>query len=144
MALSLDELLDSFIHGLSTLHDPKMLLTISCWSIAFWLFICAGFWAGVRAYVPDFAFTGTFLIMILLAIGIALPTPGAVGSYHLLCQFALTHFFGILETKAGAVALVSHFLSFIPVTLFGLALLWKEGLSTAKLQKMASTENLKD
>ena len=134
---SLDGILDSFIEGLSILHDPKLLLKIGCWSIAFWLLISAGFWAGVRAYVPDFPFTGTFLVMILLAIGIAVPTPGAVGSYHLACKIGLSRFFGVPETRAIAIALISHFITFVPVTILGVAFLWHEGLTAAKLKKIA-------
>jgi len=134
---SLDGILDSFIEGLSILHDPKLLITIGCWSIAFWLLICTGFWGSVRAYVPDFPFTGTFLVMILLAIGIAVPTPGAVGSYHYFCQTGLSRFFGVPETLAGAVALIGHFITFVPVTILGVAFLWHEGLTAAKLKKIA-------
>jgi uncharacterized protein (TIRG00374 family) len=137
---SIDDILDSFIQGLSILHDPKILFTIAYFSIAFWLIICAGFWAGVRAYVPGFAFTSTFLIMTLLALGIAVPTPGGVGSYHLACKLGLTVFFNVPEEQASAIALVSHALVFIPITILGLIFLWREGLSAGKIQKIAETE----
>jgi glycosyltransferase 2 family protein len=137
---SIDDILDSFIEGLSILHDPKILVTIAYFSIVFWVIICAGFWAGVRAYVPGFAFTNTFLIMTLLALGIAVPTPGGVGSYHLACKLGLALFFNVPERQASAVALVSHALVFIPMTILGLILLWKEGLSTGNIQQMAETE----
>ncbi len=142
IAHSLDGILDSFIEGLSILHDPKLLIKIGCWSIAFWLLICAGFWAGVRAYVPGFPYTGTFLVMILLAIGIAVPTPGAVGSYHLACKIGLSRFFGVPESMASAVAVIGHFITFVPVTILGVAFLWHEGLTAAKLKKIA--ENSKE
>ncbi len=139
IAHSIDDILDSFIQGLSILHDPKILLKITYWSIFFWLLICAGSWAAVRAYVPHFDFFGTFLLVTLLAIGIAVPTPGGIGSYHFACQLGLTLFFNVPEAKAGAVALVSHALVFIPVTILGMVYLWQEGLNTVKIQKM--TEN---
>ncbi|HEY4491589.1 MAG TPA: lysylphosphatidylglycerol synthase transmembrane domain-containing protein, partial [Acidobacteriota bacterium] len=128
-AHSLEGILDSFTEGLSILHDGKILITISYWSILFWILICAGVWAGVRAYVPDFPFTGTFLIMILLAIGIAVPTPGAVGSYHFACKISLTRFFGVPDAEAAAVALVTHFLAFVPITILGTIFIWREGLT---------------
>jgi uncharacterized protein (TIRG00374 family) len=133
---SIDGVLDSFIEGLSILHDPVILLKITYWSILFWLVIAVSFWAGVRAYLPTFPFTGTFLIMILLAIGIAVPTPGGVGSYHLACKIGLTRFFDVPDAQAGAIALVSHAISFIPITIQGLFHLWHEGLSTKRLSKM--------
>jgi uncharacterized protein (TIRG00374 family) len=137
IAHSIDDILDSFIQGLSILHDPKILWKISYYSIGFWVLICAGFWAGVRAYSPNFAFFGTFLIMTLLALGVAVPTPGGIGSYHLACQLGLTRFFNVPEAQASAIALVSHALAFIPMTILGLIFLWQEGLSTRKIQKIA-------
>jgi hypothetical protein len=82
IAHSIDDILDSFVQGLSILHDPRILWKISYNSILFWGLICVGVWAGIRAYVPGFDFFGTFLIVPLLAIGIAVPTPGGIGSYH--------------------------------------------------------------
>jgi glycosyltransferase 2 family protein len=140
IAHSIDDILDSFIQGLSILHDPKILWKISYYSIGFWLLICAGFWAGVHAYYPNFAFFSTFLVMTLLALGVAVPTPGGIGSYHLACQLGLTRFFNVPEAQASAIALVSHALAFIPMTILGLIFLWQEGLSTRKIQKIAQKE----
>ena len=137
IAHSLDEVLDSFIQGLSILHDPKILITISYWSIFLWMVIAVGFWAGVRAFIPHFAFQNTFLIMILLAIGVAIPTPGAVGSYHLACKIGLASFFSVPDAQAGAIAIVAHFITFVPVTILGIIFLWQEGLSAKKLTKIA-------
>jgi len=134
---SLDDVLDSFIEGLSILHDPKILFTITGWSLFLWLVIAVGFWAGVRAFVPQFAFQNTFLIMILLAIGVAIPTPGAVGSYHLACKLGLTSFFNVPDAQAGAIAIVAHFITFVPVTILGVIFLWHEGLSAKKLTSIA-------
>lgn len=133
---SIDQILDSFVEGLSILHDPRILAKISYWSVIFWLVICVSFWAGARAFHPSFPFTGTFLIMILLAIGIAVPTPGGVGSYHLMCKIGLMRFFDVPETQASAIALVSHAINFIPITIQGLAFLWHEGLSTRKISSL--------
>lgn len=137
IAHKLDDVLDSFIQGLSILHDPKILITISYWSIFLWMVIAVGFWAGVRAFIPQFAFQNTFLIMILLAIGVAIPTPGAVGSYHLACKIGLTSFFSVPDVQAGAIAIVAHFITFVPVTILGIIFLWQEGLSAKKLTTIA-------
>lgn len=141
IAHSLDEILDSFIEGLSILDDPRILWKISYWSILFWLFICSGFWAAVRAYLPDFPFVSTFLLMTLLAIGIAVPTPGGVGSYHFACQIGLTRFFAVPESEAAAIALVSHFAAFVPVTLLGLVFMYREGFSTKQLRTIAEQKD---
>lgn len=141
MANKLDDILDSFIQGLSILHDPKLLLKIAAWSIFMWLVICFSFWAGVVAYIPDFHFSNVFLILVLLAIGVAVPTPGAVGSYHLACKIGLTRFFGVPDAQAGAIAVVSHFIGFVPVTLLGILFLWREGLTAGKISEIAESKN---
>ena len=140
IAHSLDDILDSFIHGLSILHDLRTLWKIAYFSVFFWILICVGVWAGIRAYVPDFHFFDTFLIVPLLAIGIAVPTPGGIGSYHYACQLGLTRFFGVSDTSAAAIALVSHAMTFIPITIVGVFLLWREGLNAVKLQKMTQNK----
>ena len=137
---SIDDILDSFIQGLSILHDPQLLLKIFVYSIGFWMLICVGFWACVLAYVPHFNFFATFLVMTLLAIGIAVPTPGGIGSYHFACQIGLTLFFNVPKAEAGAIALVSHALAFIPMTILGLFYLWQEGLSAVNIQSMTEGE----
>lgn len=139
-AEKIDGVLDSFVEGLSILHDRIILLKISFWSILFWMVISLSFWASVKAYRPDFPFTGTFLIMILLAIGIAVPTPGGVGSFHFMCKFGLTKFFGVPDAQAASIALVFHAIGFIPVTIQGLLFLWHEGLSTKKLSSIAESQ----
>lgn len=136
-AASLDHVVDSFVEGLSILHDPGILFKISYWSIIFWLVICVGFWACAKAFHPAFPFTGTFLIMILLAVGIAVPTPGGVGSYHILCKFGLMRFFNVPDAQASAIALVSHAINFIPVIFQGLIFFWHEGLTTRKISNIA-------
>lgn len=137
MANALEGILDSFIEGLAILDHPKLLLQITVWSIGFWLVIATTFWACARAYTDNFAFPSTFLIMIILAVGIAIPTPGGVGSYHFACKIGLTRFFEVTDTQAGAIALVSHFINFVPITILGLILLWQGGLTPDKITEIA-------
>ena len=138
----IDGILESFIEGLSILSDRLILFKISYWSILFWMVISVSFWATAKAYGVDFPFTGTFLIMIILAIGVAVPTPGGVGSFHFACKFGLTRFFDVTDAQAGAIALVFHATSFIPVTIQGLIFLWHEGLSTQKLSTLAEDKDV--
>jgi uncharacterized membrane protein YbhN (UPF0104 family) len=79
-------------------------------------------------------FAGSFLVVGYLTVGVAAPTPGAVGGFHKMYQLALTQFFGADETVAGAAAIVLHLLSFVPVTLLGLLFMWQDGLSLGRLK----------
>jgi len=144
MAHSMEGLLDSFIDGLSILHSPKILFQISAWSIFMWLVIAVSFYAAVKAYIPNFAFTSTFLILIILAIGIAIPTPGGVGSFHFACKIGLTKFFGVPDAQAGAIAIVAHAIGFVPITIQGFFHLWHEGLSANKISEIADADDGKN
>jgi len=41
------------------------------------------------------------------------------------------------DAQAGAIAIVAHFITFVPVTILGIIFLWQEGLSAKKLTTIA-------
>src|SRR5262249_29690261 len=116
---------------------PILILKIAIWSAFLWFVIALSFWATARAYLTEFPLPNVFLIMIVLAIGIAVPTPGGVGSYHLACKIGLTRFFGVPDSQATAIAVVSHFINFVPVLILGIFFLWHEGLTAGKITHIA-------
>jgi uncharacterized protein (TIRG00374 family) len=120
---------DTFRSGLGVLVDGSGLLKIGLMSVLLWLSICLSFWLGARAFEVEFGFVDTFLVIGFLTVGVAVPTPGAIGGYHVMCALALTTLFGTEATLAKAVALVSHAISFLPVTILGIFLFAKSGLS---------------
>ena len=67
-------------------------------------------------------------------IGVAVPTPGGVGSYHEAYRFGMTTFFGAREDQAVAAAIVLHAISFVPVVLVGLVFMAQDGLSVGGLE----------
>ena len=73
-------------------------------------------------------------------LGLAIPTPGGVGGYHTAVAYALTGFYGVPKDTAAAFALVSHALSFVPVTLVGLGFLLAGGLSLKALREEGEKE----
>ena len=80
---------------------------------------------------------GSFLLQALLVIGVAVPTPGGVGSFHEAYRFGMTTFFGAANDKAIAAALVLHAISFVPVILLGLLFMAQDGLSLGGLKELA-------
>jgi len=87
-----------------------------------------------------FSYLGSFLVMTLLVVGVAMPTPGAVGGFHTMYKFAVTTFFGVPNDRAVGAAIVLHAASFVPVTLLGLAFMAREGLSFGRMRELASEE----
>jgi uncharacterized membrane protein YbhN (UPF0104 family) len=84
-------------------------------------------------------FEGTFLLQALLVIGVAVPTPGGVGSYHAAYRWGVTTFFGAQNDQAVAGAIVTHAISFVPVVLLGLLFMAQDGLSVRRLKDIAGT-----
>jgi hypothetical protein len=103
-------------------------------SIVVWLAICLSFWLAAQALGVAFGLGDTFLVIGFLTVGVALPTPGAIGGYHYMCSLALTTLFGVEASPAAAVALVAHAISFIPVTILGILLFVKAGLSFSQFK----------
>jgi hypothetical protein len=103
-----------------------------------WMSIAAGIWLTSRAFHITFPYTGSFLVMTVLVVGVAAPTPGGVGGFHAAYQFAVTEFFTAPFDRAIGAAIVLHALSFVPVTLIGLAFMAREGLTFGRAREIAS------
>jgi uncharacterized membrane protein YbhN (UPF0104 family) len=85
-----------------------------------------------------FGYLGSFLVMTLLVVGVAMPTPGQIGGFHAMYKIAVVKFFGVDEATAVGAGFVLHAISFLPVTLLGLAFMAREGLTFARMKQMAS------
>jgi hypothetical protein len=138
-AASAARLAHAFAEGLAVMRSPAQLVGAAAWSVALWGSIAVGIWLTSRAFDLTFAFSGSFLVMMCLAAGVSLPTPGGVGGFHWTYQFAVTTFFGAPVDVAVAAALVLHAVSFVPVTVFGLIFMWQDGLTLGGLNRMRAT-----
>ena len=114
------------------------------WSFPLWLAIAAEAWAVTVAFGIDMPFAGTFLLQALLVIGVAVPTPGGVGSYHEAYRFGVTTFFGAPNDRAVAAAIVAHAISFVPVVLLGVVFMAQDGLSVGGLKDLAGAARRQD
>jgi hypothetical protein len=79
---------------------------------------------------------GSFLVTTLLIVGVAMPTPGAIGGFHAAFQFAVQTFFAAPDDRAIGAAIVLHAISFVPVTLAGIVFMAQEGLTLARARTM--------
>jgi glycosyltransferase 2 family protein len=122
-------LLETFGIGLRVLVDPRGIIISAVLSIVLWMNIAFAFWLGARAFDVVFGYGDTFLVIGFLSLGVMVPTPGAIGGYHVMCALALSTLFGTEASLARAVAIANHAISFIPVTLLGIVLFAKAGLS---------------
>jgi uncharacterized protein (TIRG00374 family) len=129
----------AFSSGLAVARRPRELMVAVAWSFVVWLFGAVEVWMVTKAFAMDLPFAGSFLLQALLVVGVAVPTPGGVGSFHEAYRFGMTTFFGASEAQAVAAAFVLHALSFGPVILAGLVLMVQDGLSFARLKELAQS-----
>lgn len=130
-------LVNRFIHGFAVMRDPRAFLASCVLSLPVWLSIAGGIWLVTRAFHLDVPFMGTFLVMTLLVVGVAVPTPGAVGGFHEAYRVATTVFYGAPNDVAIGAAIVLHAISFGPVVLVGLVFMTQEGLSFGGMRDLA-------
>jgi len=131
----------TFAEGLATVRQPGRLLAAIGLSLPLWLSIALGIWLVTRAFHIEMPFTGSFLIVALLVVGVAVPTPGAVGGFHYFYRLGATAFFAASNDRAVGAALVLHAVSFVPVAIAGLILLAQEGMSLSRLGALARTSD---
>jgi glycosyltransferase 2 family protein len=135
----LGSLAHTFSTGFAVAREPRTLVVAFLWSFPLWLALAAEVWLVTQAFGIRMPFTGSFLLQALLVIGVAVPTPGAVGSYHEAYRIGVTTFFGARNDAAVAAAIVVHAMSFVPVVLVGMVFMAQDGLSMRRLQAMAGS-----
>jgi uncharacterized protein (TIRG00374 family) len=144
LAERLARLARTFSSGFAVAREPWGLAAAIAWSFPLWLAIAAEVWFVTIAFDIPMPLTGTFLVQALLVIGVAAPTPGAVGTYHEAYRIGVTTFFDAPEDAAVAAAIVTHAISYFPVILTGLLFMIQDGLSVGRLQALADTKPAED
>jgi glycosyltransferase 2 family protein len=138
LAHKLAKAVTMFAAGLAVVRAPRRLLAAVLLSFPLWLSIAAGIWTVASAFHIAVPFTGSFLVMALLVLGVAVPTPGAVGGFHEAFRLGVTAFYAAPNDRAVGAAIVLHALSFLPVTALGLLFVVRDGLSFSGMRKLAS------
>jgi glycosyltransferase 2 family protein len=138
----LADLARTFSGGFAVAREPRALAAAVAWSFPLWLAIAAEAWLVTIAFGIAMPFAGTFLLQALLVIGVAVPTPGAVGSYHEAYRIGVTTFFGAPEDTAVAAAIVTHAISYFPVVLTGIVFMAQDGLSFGRITALADTKEV--
>jgi len=135
-------LLRSFSEGLAVLRAPlSHLALIAAQSFAIWLLIALAFYLNDIAFSIDLPYHATFLLIVFLVVGVAIPTPGTVGGFHAFYLLCLTQAFGVAREPAAAAGIAAHALSNLPILVLGLALLGREGLSLSRVAEVTRSRS---
>jgi len=105
--------------GVEALRSPRLLVRVLFHTAATWFLIGLSTWLGIRATGVEIPFFGTFVLLPLLVLGIAIPTPGGAGGYHAAMQVGLMQLFGVEESRAVGAGLVQHAAVVLPVVVAG-------------------------
>lgn len=128
---------EKFARGLGAIRRPGRLVIALFWSFPLWLSIAAGIWSASVAFGLAIPFSGSYLIIALLALGVTVPTPGAVGGFHAAFRYGATTFFGASDDAAVGAAIVLHLLSIGPALILGLMFAAQEGLNVTGMRRLA-------
>ena len=131
------QIAEKFATGLGVIRRPGRLLVALVWSFPLWLSIGLGIWAVAMAFRFAVPFTGSFLLMALLVIGVAVPTPGAIGGFHEAFRVGATMFYGAPDDAAVGAAIVLHAFSIGPSLILGLFFAAQAGVSMAGMRRLA-------
>lgn len=123
----------AFANGLAVVRDPSRLAQALAWSLVLWLLIAAQTWIVSVALGVNMPISGALLMIALLVVGVAVPTPGAVGGFHEAYRIGATSFFGADNDHAVSAAIVLHAVGFVPTLVVGAVLMAQEGLSLSGL-----------
>jgi len=109
--LKLNHLFHQFIDGFKIIIDLRLLLHVTLLSVLIWLIDVTAIYLMFLAFgfaVPPVA---AFVVMIVLMIGISIPTaPGFIGNWHFSCILGLS-LFGIPKADAFTFSVIFHFIS---------------------------------
>jgi glycosyltransferase 2 family protein len=127
-AAMIARLAKTFAEGFGVVRRPGRLIASVAWSIVLWISIAAGIWAVSVAFGVAMPFTGAWLMLAPLVVGVAVPTPGGVGGFHEAYRIGATAFFGADNNTAVGAAIVLHAISMLPVALVALLFIVQDGL----------------
>lgn len=132
-------MVENFISGIHLFEDWTTSLIILFYSLLMWFFfVFSGFFVMYAFDIWNFSFIQLAFLVVTLAFAIMVPSgPGYVGVYHYACGETLKIILGSSATAgtAGAMAVVFHLVSFIPLTSLGLTYMYIDGLSFGELQR---------
>jgi len=134
-----NEALASFKEGMMTLLQTRSPVALLASTVAIW------FCYLLMAYLPfvifgmDATYGLTLLdswsVMILGAVGVAIPSPGGIGSYHYITIQTLVHLFKVDQAAAASYAILSHTGQLILYVVVGAACLLLQGSSFKTLRR---------
>ncbi|MPZ49387.1 MAG: flippase-like domain-containing protein [Dehalococcoidia bacterium] len=129
----------SFFQGFSVLTSPGRFAGASVTSVVAWGLELAMYWLIAEAFALDASLITVAFAGAAANVSLSLPSAqGGVGPFEVFATEALARF-DVAKDAAAAYALALHFFLIVPVSLVGLAVLWRSTLTGTRRQETAST-----
>lgn len=125
----------NLVDGLSILRKPRDVGRVLVWSFAVWLVNAAGYYTGFRSFLGLFQlpFSSALLLQGIVALGVAIPSsPGFFGPFEAFCRYTLA-LYSVPAPQAIGFAVGIHLGWWLPITVLGVAILARTGLSLREL-----------
>lgn len=135
--------LQHFAEGLHIFRSGSDMAKAVAYSLLVWAIAMLALAGMMRAFHVHVPWYGLFVMQLLLAVFISAPgAPGFVGQFHAPIVIGLVMFVpGIDDSRAKAVAIMTHLLNLVPVVAVGLVCLYTEKLGIVELaRESAHTE----
>jgi hypothetical protein len=129
--------LGSIAASMAFLRSPGRVAAAAVLSCALWLCYPLSTYSLSRGFELELPFAGALLVQIVLTAAVAAPqAPGFFGVFQSATAAAVL-LFGVSKGDAGAFANMLWAVNVVPITVVGLAVLHREGLSLRRLARMS-------
>lgn len=136
IATRVEDMAHAFLDGSLFLTRPGRFLLIFVLSVMIWALYALMVYVAFIAYgLQGLGFPAAVVILAISSIGMALPTPGGTGTYHILVSQALSQLFAVDPTVALSAATVTHATGFVGVTIIGLYYFIKDNVRVSEAEE---------
>ena len=111
----------SFAIGLRTLQRPAGLVGVAVYSLLFFALTAIASWLTLKAFDMPVSLAAGFLVLGLVTLAGMVPTPGAVGGFHAVCQIGLATFFGVARADTVLPVIALYAVLTLPPAILGAA-----------------------
>lgn len=133
-----ERFLDHLLDGLEAVRSLRRLALLTAWSAAVWGTAILQIDLLARGFQLSLGVAASAVVIGVSVIGLAVPAPAGVGSFHAAIQFALATLLGADVANATAFAIVHHAVCFLPITLAGLAYMVSVGFRPSAAAALAA------
>lgn len=128
----------NFVRGVISVRKLKNWPLFVCYTLYIWFtYIVTSllpFYAFGFVELYGFGWEQAFVITVIGAVGVALPSPGGVGTYHYMVQTGLVVLYSVPVVSALSYATISHFVNILCLIVISILLFLYNNLKSNQIQ----------